>query len=263
MMVAMSQDPWSALADHFVEEASASVKGRVRRYVLHQHLLAHLPPPPCAILDVGGGAAHQALPLADAGYEVTVLDSSPAMLSKAEQRLAAASATVRGRVQLVHGSGEDASAATGGKSFSAVLCHGVLMYLDQPQTLLTSLCECLAPGGVLSLMALNAKTMAVLPALRHQWTDALAAFDSRTERGVLGVETRADTVEELSELLRSRGVEPEAWYGVWLFADWMDLTAADADEISQIAEVELRASRQEPYRRLSRVFHLIGRRKIS
>ncbi|MGH3811049.1 MAG: class I SAM-dependent methyltransferase [Pseudonocardiaceae bacterium] len=259
----MSQDPWSALADHFVDEASSSVKGKVRTYVLHQQLLDHLSPPPAAILDVGGGAAHQALPLARAGYEVTVLDSSPAMLSRAEQRLGSESAAVRARVQLVHGSGEDASHATSGESFSAVLCHGVLMYLDQPQTLVGSLCECLAPGGVLSLMALNAKTLAVLPALQRQWADALAAFDARSERGVLGVPTRADTVEELSELLRSRDIEPEAWYGVWLFADLMNLTPATAEEASQIAAVELQASRQDPYRQLSRVFHLIGRSKTT
>lgn len=263
IIVAMSEDPWSALADRFVDEASTSVKGKVRRYVLHRHLLDHLPPPPTDVLDVGGGAGHQALPLARGGYDVTVLDSSPAMLSKADQRLASEPAEVRGRVHLVHGSGEDAGRALGGRSFSAVLCHGVLMYLHEPHTLLTSLGECLAPGAVLSLMALNAKTLAVLPALRHEWTDALAAFGARTERGVLGVPTRADTVEELSELLRSRGVDPKAWYGVWLFADWMDLTAATPDEVSQIAEVELQASRQDPYHRLSRVFHLIGRRQTT
>ncbi|MGH8866545.1 MAG: class I SAM-dependent methyltransferase [Actinomycetes bacterium] len=259
-MLAMSQDPWSTLADRYDDEASASVKGKVRNYVLHHHLLDHLPQPPAAILDVGGGAAHQALPLARAGYEVTLLDSSPAMLGKAERRLGSEPAAVRARVRLVHGRGEDAGQATGGARFSAVLCHGVLMYLDQPQPLVTSLCECVAPGGVVSVMALNAQSLAVLPALQRRWSDALAAFDARIERGVLGVRTRADTVGELSDLLRARGVEPEAWYGVWLFADLVNLTDAAAEEISQIAAVELQASRRDPYRHLSRVFHLVGRR---
>jgi S-adenosylmethionine-dependent methyltransferase len=35
---------------------------------------------------------------------------------------------------------------------------------------------------------------------------------------------------------------------------------ADEDELTTIAEVELEASRRDPYRHLSRVFHLIGRR---
>ena len=45
----------------------------------------------------------------------------------------------------------------------------------------------------------NAHAMAVRPALEQRWDDALAAFDSRTEVGVLGVPGRADTVEEIGE----------------------------------------------------------------
>ncbi len=58
----MPQDPWAALAAPFVEGAYASVKGRVRTYVLHAQLLWHLPDPPATVLDFGGRAAHQSLP---------------------------------------------------------------------------------------------------------------------------------------------------------------------------------------------------------
>ncbi|MGH3319630.1 MAG: class I SAM-dependent methyltransferase [Streptosporangiaceae bacterium] len=259
----MSADTWALLADQFVDEAYASVKGQVRTYVLHRHLMDHLPKPPAAILDVGGGAGNQSFPLARAGYEVTILDPSPAMLDKAEHRLASEVPDVRDRVRLVQERGEDAARATGGQRFTAVLCHGVLMYLEQPGALLSSLCDRTAPGGLVSVMALNAKTLAVRPALERRWGDALTAFDARTERGVLGVGTRADTVEGLSELLREHEVEPVAWYGVWLFTDWMGLDAADAEEVSTVAAVELQASRRDPYRQLSRVFHLIGQRNSS
>ena len=76
----MSNDHWATLADAFVEGAYATVKGRVRTYVLHEQLLRHLPAPPATVLDVGGGAANQSLPLARLGYKVTVLDPSAAML---------------------------------------------------------------------------------------------------------------------------------------------------------------------------------------
>ena len=255
----MGDDAWEALAGQFVEGAYEKVKGKVRTYVLHKHRVDHLPPPPAAILDVGGGAGHQSFPLARAGYEVTILDPSPAMLSRAEERLAAESPETRERIRLVEARGEAAPEATGGQLFAGVLCHGVLMYVEQPDELITSLAECTAPGGVVSVMALNARTLAVLPALERRWDEAMVAFDAQGERGVLGVDTRADTVEELSELLRTRGVDPVDWYGVWLFSDWMDLTARD--EASAVAAVELQASRRDPYRRLSRVFHLVGRRR--
>ena len=70
----VSEDSWAGLADKFVDEAYATVKGYVRTYVMHHHLLEHLPPPPAAVLDVGGGAGHQSFPLAQAGYDVTLLD---------------------------------------------------------------------------------------------------------------------------------------------------------------------------------------------
>lgn len=256
----MSDDAWSSLADAFVDEAYATVKGQVRTYVVHRQLVEQLPEPPVAVLDVGGGAGHQSLPLARAGYRVTLLDPSPAMLAKAEQRLAMEPAQVRERVRLVRASGEDAVEATDGQRFAAVLCHGVLMYLDEPGPLVTAMCRCLAEGGLLSVLALNARTLAVRPAVERRWSDALAAFEASSERGVLGVDTRADTVEELAERLRAEQVETLTWYGVWLFTDWMDLATADADEVRAIAAVELEASRRDPYRQLSRVFHLLARK---
>jgi S-adenosylmethionine-dependent methyltransferase len=258
-MVPVGEDVWASLRDPFVDGAYATVKGRVRTFVLHQHLVEHLPPPPAAVLDVGGGAGHQSLPLARIGYEVVLLDSSEAMLSAAEERLAAESQDVRDRVQLVLGRGEDAASITGGRPFDAVLCHGVVMYLDDPGPMIDALCACAAPSGVVSVLALNAATLAVRPALEHRWQDALAAFDARGERGVLGLDTRADTLEDLSRMFTDRGVPPVAWYGLWLFTDWMTLDPDDP-ELTRIAEVELEASRRDPYRRLSRGIHLLARR---
>jgi len=258
----MSRDAWDVLADPFVEAAYASVKGQVRTYVLHSQLLRHLPAPPASILDVGGGAAHQSLPLVRLGYDVTVLDPSPAMLAKAEQRLSAEPDEVRGRIRLLEAPGEHAEEATGGQRFDAVLCHGVLMYLERPEPLLRSLCRCTRSGGIVSVMALNAHTLAVRPALDHRWADALVAFDTTVEVGVLGTDTRGDTVEGLSALLQQTGVDPQAWYGVWLFTDWLDLPLDDTDVVA-VAAVELQASLRDPYRQLSRVFHLIGRAQTS
>jgi S-adenosylmethionine-dependent methyltransferase len=259
-------NPWARLADRFADEAYASVKGHVRTYVLHQQLLEHLPAPPAPVLDVGGGAGHQSFPLAQAGYDVTLLDPSQAMLDKARQRLGRLAAEAQRRVTLVRADGENADEAVDGRRFAAVLCHGVLGYLEQPDPLVDQLCRCAAADGIVSIMTGNAKAMAVRPALERRWDDALASFDARTEIGVLGVPSRADTVEELSELLRSRGVEPLRWYGVWLFVDWLEFSGAeldpgDAEQVAATAAVELEASRRDPYRQLSRVFHLVGRKR--
>jgi SAM-dependent methyltransferase len=264
----VGDDTWAGLADLFADEAYSSVKGLVRTYVLHQHLLEHLPEPPATVLDVGGGAGHQSFPLAQAGYEVTLLDPSPAMLDKARQRLRGLPDEAQQRVTLLQADGENAFEAVNGRRFAAVLCHGVLGYLEQTEPLVHQLCQCAAADGVVSIMSSNAKTMAVRPALERRWDDALAAFDATREIGVLGVPTRADTVEHLSELMQSRGVEPLRWYGVWLFSDWLEFSGAELDrsdskQVAAMARVELEASRRDPYRQLSRPFHLVGRKGLT
>jgi S-adenosylmethionine-dependent methyltransferase len=261
----VGDDTWAGLADLFADGAYASAKGRVRTYVLHQHLLEHLPEPPATVLDVGGGAGHQSFPRAQTGYDVTLVDPSQAMLDKAQERLQKLPAEARRRVRLVRADGENAADAVHGQRFDAVLCHGVLGYLEDPEPLVNQLCQCAAAGGLVSIMSGNARTGAVRPALEQRWADALAAFDATREIGVLGVPTRGDTVEHLSGLLRGQGVRPLRWYGVWLFTDWLEFSGAEVDlsdtrQVAMMAKVELEASRRDPYRWLSRPFHLVGRK---
>ncbi len=128
----VSEDLWAPLADRFVDGHYRSLRGRVRTHVIDRHLRRHLPPPPAEMVDVGGGAGHQALPLARDGYRVTIVDPSPAMLERAAAMIASEPDEVKARVTLVKAAGEDAPAALGGRRFAGVLCHGVLMYLDDP-----------------------------------------------------------------------------------------------------------------------------------
>lgn len=67
---------------------------------------------------------------------------------------------------------------------------------------------------------------------------------------------RATRVEARRPSLPRRG-GTIAWYGVWLFADWLGDRRVEDEQA--MLRVELEASRHDPYRRLSRVFHLVGR----
>lgn len=261
----MGDDTWAGLADRFADKAYASAKGRVRTYVMHRQLLEHLPPAPASVLDVGGGAGHQSFPLAQAGYDVTLLDPSSGMLDKARQRLQRLPEDVRQRVTFVEADGTNAGDAVHGRRFAAVLCHGVLGYLERPEPLIEQLCRCADDGGIVSILAGNSDTSAVRPAMERRWDDALASFDATSEIGVLGLPTYGQTVDELGDMVRAHGVRPVRWYGVWLFVDWLDFagTPVDPDDEQQVraaAEVELEAGRRDPYRQLSRIFHLVGRK---
>lgn len=253
-------DIWAEVADRFVEAHYRSIRGRVRRHVIDRHLATYLPGPPASIVDVGGGAGTQSLPLAARGYYITIVDSSPAMLERAAAALSRQPDDVASRVRLVEAKGEDAGGSLGGEVFEGVLCHGVLPYVNDPSPLVASLGTLCAPRGVVSVVAKNMANLAVAHALRGEWAEALGAFDSSRQVNSLGFDTRADAVEDLSSLFVQHGVEPLAWFGVRLFVDgWTDPESVP-DDVDDLMAVELEASRRDPYRHLSRLFHLIGRK---
>jgi 2-polyprenyl-3-methyl-5-hydroxy-6-metoxy-1,4-benzoquinol methylase len=115
---------------------------------------------PVPLVDIGGGAGNQSLPLARDGYEVTIVDPSREMLKRAELRLAAEPGDAAGRVRLVRASAEEAAGALGGRRFAGVLCHGVIMYVEDPRPLVAALAGLAEPGGLVSLVAKNAKALA-------------------------------------------------------------------------------------------------------
>lgn len=256
-------DPWAGSAGRrFVDEHYASTRGQVRTRVVDRHLRAHLPPAPAAVIDVGGGAGTQSLLLARRDYEVVLVDPSTAMLDRARSSLAREPAAVAERVTLLEAPGEHASAVIGGRRFAGVLCHGVLPYVADPDRLIAVLCGLAQAGGIVSILSKRADTLAVRPALEGRWADALNAFDATTEINALGLFTRGHTIDGLGAQLAVHGVVPQAWYGVRLFSDRLpgdhDVMS---DELDDIVAVEFEASRRDPYRQLSRLFHLIGRRR--
>ena len=61
-------------------------------------------------------------------------------------------------------------------------------------------------------------------------------------------------------MLVDRQVDPIAWYGVRLFTDGWTSESAPPEPEDVVFAVEYEASRRDPDRQLSRLFHLLGRR---
>jgi SAM-dependent methyltransferase len=141
----VTEDAWATLADPFVNGAYATVKGRVRTYVLHQHLMAHLPPPPAAVLDVGGGPGAYAGWLARGGYSVRLVDPVPLHVERAR----AVSAAQRDRPFSV-AVGDARRLDEPDAAYDAVLLMGPLYHLTERAERLAALGEArrvLRPGG--------------------------------------------------------------------------------------------------------------------
>ncbi|MGW6911167.1 class I SAM-dependent methyltransferase [Streptomyces sp. NPDC054940] len=210
------------------------------------------------VLDVGMGQGTQALRLARAGHQVTGVEQDPKMIATAREELAGEPEGIRERVRIVQGDGRDTGVHFLPGSFDVVLCHGVLMYIEEPDPLLAGLARMLAPGGLLSLLVRNGDALAMRPGLAGDWAGALAAFDTTAYRNRLGLDVRADRLAELTATLAGIGAPLHAWYGVRVFTD----TAADEAEIPADVEtlvaVEERAGKTDPYRSVSALLHLCG-----
>ncbi|WP_254878937.1 bifunctional 2-polyprenyl-6-hydroxyphenol methylase/3-demethylubiquinol 3-O-methyltransferase UbiG [Streptomyces sp. NA04227] len=215
------------------------------------------------VLDVGMGQGTQALRLARAGHTVTGLERDPAMLEAASVALTAEPEGIRERMRLVCGDGRDTGAQFRPGSFDVVLCHGVLMYVDEPDPLLAGLARMLAPGGLLSLLVRNGDALALRPGLAGDWAGALAALDPDATSYVnrLGVPARADRLAALTEHLAGIGAPLSCWYGVRVFTDQVsdETTAADVGgDWEALLAAEERAGRTDPYRRVAALLHLCG-----
>jgi S-adenosylmethionine-dependent methyltransferase len=254
-------DQWADLAGQFVDVHYGSLRGRVRTHVVDRQLSWHIPPGSVCVVDVGGGAGNQSIPLARAGHDVTIVDSSPAMLGRAADALSLETAEVTARVKLVQSRGEDAPRALDGETFDVVLCHGVIMYVPDPPALVASLARLARPSGLVSIAFKNAASLATRPALQGDWAAALDSFDQRHQINGLGVHTVAHTLDEIVDMLESNGVEPMAWYGVRLFTDGWVRGSPEHDDEELVMAVELEASRRDPYRQMSRLLHIVGTRR--
>ncbi len=135
------------------------------------------------------------------------------------------------------------------------------MYIEDPAPFVAALSRNLAKPGPSSLSWPRTQpNLAARPALMGDWKGALAAFETERQINGLGVDTRGDTVEGLTEIFADVGIEKVAWYGVRLFTDGWTLDRPATDLEADVLAVELEASRRDPYRQMSRLFHLVGRK---
>lgn len=210
------------------------------------------------VLDVGMGRGVQSLRLARAGHQVTGVEQDSTMIASARDALAGQPEGIRERMRIVEGDGRDTGVHFLPGSFDVVLCHGVLMYVEDPDPLLAGLARMLAPGGLLSLLVRNGDALAMRPGLHGEWAGALAAFDTTTCQDRLGVDVRADRRATLTARLAGIGAPLHTWYGVRVLTDTVPDGTPVPDDLETLLAAEARAGRTDPYRGVAALLHLCG-----
>lgn len=212
---------------------------------------------PLRVLDCGGGSGSSAVPLAQAGARVTVVDVSADALATLRRR--ASEAGVDDRVTAVQGDVEALGEVVPPAAFDLVLAHEVLEAVDRPDTALAAIVAATRPSGRVSIVIAN----------------PVASVLSRVLAGDIGaalLELRAQTgpahgpldVTSLRAMCDQLGLAVEEMHGVGVFSEFVagaELDAAHgAPARDALAEIEQLAADRSPYRELASRIHLLARR---
>ena len=230
-------------------------RGRVRFELLLEQVLAALPAPPARLVDAGGGTGQLAVALARRGYQVTVVDTSAAMLATCAQRAAGEGAEVGARLATVQGDAADLPDLLGKESQQAAVCHDLLTRVDDPAALLAALAGVLDAGGVLSLGFANRDWLALRAGRHGEHAAALGLVEGSDRKA--GPMTLAEAEAELERA----GFEAVAAAGVGVFADSGD-DDLDPAALAALLDLERLVAGREPYRSSARTLHLVARRRV-
>jgi S-adenosylmethionine-dependent methyltransferase len=209
-----------------------------------------------AVLDCGGGSGSLAVPLAELGAEVTVVDASVDALATLSRR--AAEAGVADRVRPVQGDVESLADVVPTAAFDLVLAHDLLNSVEQPADAVAGLAAAVRPGGAVSIVTAN-PVAAVL--------SRVLAGELEAARALLRIQLDESGPAELDlaglhQLCARFELAVVRIQGIGVFAELMPggELAASPGTGELLAELESMTSAISPYRDIALRLHLLARR---
>ena len=209
------------------------------------------------ILDVGGGDGLDALPLALAGHEVTIVDPSESWLAEAELRAAEAGAAlttvVGGLDELPEG------------EWDLVLCHFVLRYRPTDAGDVRRLAAVVRPGGRLSVMEVNPASMVLRQLVADGPEAALTELRANTKHAVtFDHDVRKIPMPDLEAELATAGLRLTGRFGTRIANDLLtdDDVKSDPAYFERLLELERELCDLEPFVRIAALYQLVAERPL-
>lgn len=205
---------------------------------------------PLDVVDLGGGTGGVAIPLAERGHRVTVVDPSPDALASLERR--ATDAGVTERIRGIQGDAADLGRLFPAGAADAVICHRVLEVVESPAAALVAMGEALRPGGALSLLV----------SLRHSLvlTQALAGHLALARRSY--ADPRRLDYDDVMTLVHGAGFEVLASHGIGAIAGQVPerMIEAEPGAYEELVALEAEISQDPAFRALAPSVHVFARR---
>lgn len=196
------------------------------------------------VLDLGGGTGSEAVKVAAAGHEVTVVDPSPDALAALGRRADEAGLEIRHVLGDTSDLGEHVPAG----SMDLVLCHGVVEHLEDPDAALEAVATALVPGGWASVVVPGRVGVALARAVAGDFAGARELVERPAARwDVHEHGPRRFFADELDALLSAHGFAPAHTRGVRVFADLVPSAVVDVEPGAREALFALElAAREQP-----------------
>ncbi len=233
------------------------------------------------VLDCGGGSGSFAVPLAEAGARVTLVDVSVDALATLHRR--AAEAGVADRVHPVQGDVEALREVVPAATFDLALAHELLGDVDNPAAALAEIAAAVRAGGLVSILLANPAAGVLSRALAGDVTSALDELRALAEPAPIGglsaasgspsagpgsatvggatVAGRLDS-SAVTTLCARVGLVVEQVHGVGVFTELVPGAELEGRPggLAALDELEELAAGREPFRDIASRLHVLARR---
>lgn len=204
------------------------------------------------ILDVGGGDGMDAIPLALAGHDVSIVDPSADWLGEAERRAEETGVTITmiegGLDDLPHG------------EWDLVLCHFVLRYRTAQDRDLAQLAQRVRSGGRLSIMDVNPNGRVLRELVTRGPAAAMAELHAeRATVETFQTDARKVSLEEFEREAAAEGLKVIGIFGNRIVNDLLGDNEAKHEPtlFKEVLALELELSGREPFNRVGFAWQMI------
>jgi S-adenosylmethionine-dependent methyltransferase len=211
------------------------------------------------VVDAGGGTGGFAVPLAEAGHRVTVVDPSPDSLAALQRR--ASERGLHDRVVALQGDLDDLPRLVADAGTDLLLCHSVLEVVDDPARALATASAALRTGGRLSLLVAGRDGAVLARAVAGRPDEAARVLTDPAGRwGEADGTARRFHLDDLAPLLHDAGLAVEQLHGVRVVADLVPSALLDAEPgaAAALLALERALSTRAPFRDLATQLHVLA-----